>query len=70
MAIIYKCDILTALQEAGWTTYTIRKNKIFGEGTMTRIRSGEIVSIDSLNTLCKLLKKQPGELIEYVDDQS
>ena len=39
-----------------------------GEAQIQKIRTGEIASKETLNTLCKLLNCQPGDLIEYVPD--
>lgn len=66
----YKIDILNALKKSGFTTYKIRKNKIIGEAQMQKIRTGEIASKETLNTLCKLLNCQPGDILEYIPDES
>ena len=65
MPIKYKIDVLTALKEAGYTTYKIRKEKIFGEATLQKIRNGELVSWENISTLCNILKCQPGDIVEY-----
>jgi putative transcriptional regulator len=65
MPIKYKIDVLIALKEAGYTTYKIRKEKIFGEATLQKIRNGELVSWDNISTLCKILNCQPGDIVEY-----
>lgn len=64
----YKIDILDALKKSGFTTYKIRKDKIIGEAQMQKIRTGEIASKETLNTLCRLLGCQPGDIIEYIPD--
>lgn len=66
--IRYKIDVLSALKESGYTSYKIRKEKLIGEAQVQKIRQGEIVSKETLNTICRLLEKQPGDLIEYVED--
>ncbi len=70
MSIKYKTDILALLKEAGYTTYKLRKEKIMGEATLTKIRSGEMVSWENINTICSLLNCQPGDLVEYIDDSN
>ena len=62
----YKIDILEALKEKGYTSYKIRKDKLIGEAQLTKIRSGEIASKETLNTICRLLSCQPGDILEYV----
>lgn len=64
----YKIDILQALKEKGFTSYKIRKEKIIGEQQMQKIRTGEIASKDTLNTICYLLGCQPGDILEYVPE--
>lgn len=69
--IKFKIDILKALAEKGYNTNRIRKERLISEGTLQRIRSnsGEPISTATLDTLCKLLKKQPAQLIEYINEE-
>lgn len=70
MAIRYKINIIEALKEKGISTYRARKDKLFGEATLQMFRRGEFVSSgNNLELLCKLLEKQPGDLIEYVPEE-
>lgn len=64
----YKIDVLEELKERGYTTYKLRKDKLIGEAQIQKIRTGEIASKETLNTLCKLLSCQPGDLLTYIDD--
>lgn len=66
--IKYKINIMKALKEKGYTSYKLRKNKIFGEATMTKFRKKEYINFDNLNLLCKILECQPGDILEYVVD--
>lgn len=66
----YKIDILAALKEKGYTSYKIRKDKLIGEAQLTKIRRGEIASKETLNTICKLLNCQPGDILEYIPEDS
>lgn len=54
------------LKNNGYTSYKLRKNKIFGEATMTKFRKQEYINFDNLNMLCELLNCQPGDIIEYI----
>ena len=56
-----------ALKEKGYTSYKIRKDKLIGEAQPTKIRSGDIASKETLNTICKLLDCQPGDILEYIN---
>ena len=68
MAIHLKVDVLAALSDAGYSSYRLRREKLMGESTRTKIRAGGLPSWHELDTLCKLLHVQPGDLVEYVDE--
>ena len=67
--IKYKIDILEELKKKGYNPARIRKEKIMAEATLQQIRRGDLPGIKTLNTLCRVLHKQPGQLLEYVPDQ-
>lgn len=69
MALQYKIDVLAALKEKGVTTYQIRKEKLLSESTVQKLRAGVGVSWENLETLCRLLECQPGDLMEFVKDE-
>lgn len=69
MPIKYKIDVLEKLKEAGYTTYRIRKEKLFSESTVQKFRNNEPVSIENISTICKLLNVQPGDIMEYMEDE-
>ena len=56
------------LEEKKITTYFIRKNKITGEGTLTKLRNNEPVNTLTIDKFCEILDCQPGDLMEYVPD--
>lgn len=66
--IKYKIDIIQALKNKGYSTYKIRKEKIFNESQLQQMRENKILTQDALNKLCKLLECQPGDIIEYIPD--
>ena len=69
MPITYKIDIIAALKSAGYNTNTLRKEKLLSEGTLQSLREGKYISMDAISKICKLLNCQPGDIIEYVDDE-
>lgn len=69
MAIRLKMDVLAALKEAGYTTYKLRQEKILGESAMQKLRNEKLPSWNELNTICRLLDKQVGDLVEYVPEE-
>ena len=68
MPMCYKVDVIAVLKEAGYNTNRIRKEKIMGEAMLQQIRSGQMVSWATLETICSLLECQPGDLIEFVKE--
>ena len=68
MGMKYKIDVIASLKEEGYNTNRIRKEKIMGEAMLQKIRSGQMVSWTTMETLCELLNCQPGDLIEYVKE--
>lgn len=67
--ISYKIDVLDALKNAGYSTYKIRKNKIFGERELQNFRQNIVVYNQCLDRLCCLLHCQPGDLLQYTPDE-
>ena len=65
MAIRYKIDILAALKERGYTSTRIREEKLIGQSYLQQIRHGELVSWKTIDTICRLLNCQPGDLVEF-----
>lgn len=62
----YKIDILQALAARGYNTYRIRKNKILPESTVQRIRNNGNITLESINTICLILRCQPSDIIEII----
>ena len=69
MALQYKINVLEELKQKGYTTYTLRKEKLIGESTIQKLREGEGVSWDNLETLCRLLDCNIGDLLEYKKEE-
>jgi len=70
MPLKYKFDIIEQLKSKGYSTYRIRTEKLIGERQLQQIRTGVIVSNACLEKLCELLGCQPGDILEYVPDNS
>ena len=69
MALKYKLDILEALKEKGYSSYSLRKEKLLSESTIQKLRSGEGVSWDNLDTLCKLLECDIADILAYQKEE-
>ena len=70
MPMIYKIDIIKALRDKGYTTSILRKDKILSESTLTCIRQNKPISWRAIETICKLLGCQPGEILEMKSDDN
>ena len=62
--IFYK-EVLGKLKDAGYTTYTIRQQKLLSQNTMAALRSNAPISTTSIDEICRLLQCQPGDIIGY-----
>ena len=61
--------MLEKMKENGITSYVVRKDKIIGQETYKKIKSGGHIDTRTLNIMCRLLDCQPGDLLEYIPDQ-
>lgn len=68
MPIVYKMNILQRLKEAGYSTTRLRREKIIGEATIQQLRTNQLVSWATMNKICAILNCQPGDIIEYIEE--
>ena len=68
MPIKYE-KLLKLLEEKGYSSYRIRKEKIIGQATLTAIKNGT-GGLDhrSIAKLCEFFHCQPGDIMEYVEE--
>lgn len=58
------------LKKNGKTFYSLRKDKIVGTETIRKLQSGDgIIDTRTINNLCEYLNCQPGDIMEYVEDE-
>ena len=58
-------DMLELLKQCGFTTYELRKQKIFGERTIHHMRENKLPSWEVLDFICYHTLYEPWEIIEY-----
>ena len=68
MPMKFKIDVLAALKEKGYNTNRIRTEKLLSQSTLQKFRNQEGVSWENIETLCRLLECQPGDLLEYTEN--
>lgn len=70
MAIKYS-KLFELLKEKGLTMYSLRKNKVIGTETLEKMRKGTgHIDDRSINRLCEFLDCQPGDIMEYVEENA
>ena len=62
--------LLKLLADNGYTSYKIKKEKLIGQATFQAIKNGTGgLDAKSLAKLCAVFHCQPGDLMEYVEDE-
>lgn len=67
--LTYKINVLESLNDIGYTPYRLRKERLLGENAIQSLRHNEMIGINSLEKICKLLDMQPGNIIKYVEEK-
>ena len=62
-------DVLKKLADHGWTTYRLVHERVMGNSTIARLRTGGPISTATVDTLCRLCECQPGDLMRYEPDK-
>lgn len=55
MPLKYKMDVLEALKAAGYNTTRIRREGLFSQSTLQKLRTGGQLSWSNIEMICKLL---------------
>lgn len=58
-------NILERLADSGWTSYQLRKHHVLPEGTLTRLRNGQSITLSTVDKICELCGCQPGDILRY-----
>lgn len=68
----FKYDkLFDLLKERGITTYKIRKDNLISQAALTKMKSGTgNIDTRTLERLCGVLHCQPGDIMEYVEDDT
>lgn len=70
MPVRYKIEVLQALKTAGYNTTRLRREKLLAENTIQQIREGRLVSWANVARICSMLQCQPGDILEYAEDNA
>ena len=66
----YKINVMELLKNAGYSSYFMEKNKVFGSSELQKMRKGIVVGVAAIDRLCSLLHCQPGDLIAWMPDST
>ena len=68
MPISYK-KLITIFEEKNITSYTIKKENIIGQASWKKIHDGGHIDTRTIESLCKYLQCQPGDILEYIPEE-
>ncbi len=68
MPLRFKVNILEELKNAGYNTSKIRNEGLLSQSTLQKLRDGGQLSWSNIETICRLLQCQPGDILEYIPD--
>lgn len=67
----FKYDKMFALFKAkGISTYKIRKDNLISQSSLTKMKNGGDIDTRTLEKVCAILHCQPGDIMEYVPDDT
>lgn len=69
--IKYKIDVFKELKEHGFNQTRLQRENLLPKQTMINIRAGKSITLETLNKICIMCRKQPGDIIEVevTDDE-
>lgn len=68
--IYYKTDVLKKLKDSGYSSYRIRNEKLLSTQTMTNIKQGKSITLDTLNKICLMCDVKPNDVIGFKKTQN
>ena len=58
------------MKEKGISQYILIKDYHISAGQLTRLRRNESVSTHTIEVFCRILECQPGDIMEYIEDEN
>jgi len=69
MAISFQ-KLLNLLESRGISLYHLKRDKVVGTATLDKLRKGEgHVDTRSIESICRYLNCQPGDIMEYIPEE-
>ena len=70
MAIIINLDVMMAMRKIGLTELAGEIDITLANLSILKNNKAKAVRLSTLEAICKALRCQPGEILEYVEDES
>ena len=64
--INYKIDVFEELKKNGYNQTRLQRENLLPKQTMTNIKNGKSITLETLNKICLMCRKQPGDIIEII----
>lgn len=64
--IKYKIDVFEELKKNGYNQTRLQRENLLPKQTMTNIKNGKSITLETLNKICLMCRKQPGDIIEII----
>ena len=64
--IKYKIDVFDVLKKNGFNQTRIQHENLLPKQTITNIKAGKSITLETLNKICLMSRLQPGDIIEVV----
>lgn len=64
--IKYKVDVFEELKKNGYNQTRLQRENLLPKQTMTNIKNGKSITLETLNKICLMCRKQPGDIIEII----
>lgn len=68
MAIIVNLDVMMARRKMSLTELSERVDITMANLSILKTGKAKAIRLETLNAICKVLKCQPGDILEYVED--
>ena len=66
--MIFYAPLWATMAHKHATTYTLQVKGEISSSTIRRLKAGESVSTNTLNALCRILRCDLPDIVEYIDD--
>lgn len=62
----YKIDIFAEMKKHGFNQTRIQKEGLLPKQTITNIKAGKSITLETLNKICLMTRLQPGDILEVI----